>query len=56
MRYVTYAALHRFFLVEDAAQALGSTYRGLPCGAFGNLDYVCFHESKVVIRVAKGAR
>jgi dTDP-4-amino-4,6-dideoxygalactose transaminase len=37
------------FLVEDAAQALMSTYRGRPLGAVGDLGAVSFHETKNVI-------
>ncbi len=33
-------------VVEDAAQALGSSYRGRPLGAFGDLGVFSFHETK----------
>lgn len=34
------------FLVEDAAQALGSTYDGKALGSFGDLSTFSFHETK----------
>jgi dTDP-4-amino-4,6-dideoxygalactose transaminase len=42
-------------LIEDAAQALGSTYRGKPLGAIGDLGAVSFHETKNVISGEGGA-
>jgi len=33
-------------VVEDAAQALGSTYRGRPAGNLGDLAALSFHETK----------
>lgn len=33
-------------LIEDAAQALGSTYSGKPLGSLGDLAAVSFHETK----------
>jgi dTDP-4-amino-4,6-dideoxygalactose transaminase len=40
------AARHGLALVEDAAQALSSTYRGRPAGALGDAAAVSFHETK----------
>jgi dTDP-4-amino-4,6-dideoxygalactose transaminase len=37
---------HGIPLVEDAAHALGSTYRGKPAGSFGALAALSFHETK----------
>lgn len=42
-------------IVEDAAQALGSTYRGRPAGSLGGLAAVSFHETKNVIAGEGGA-
>ncbi|HET7815818.1 MAG TPA: dTDP-4-amino-4,6-dideoxygalactose transaminase [Candidatus Baltobacteraceae bacterium] len=42
-------------LVEDAAQALGSTYRGKPLGSMGSLAALSFHETKNVISGEGGA-
>jgi len=37
---------HRLILVEDAAQAIGCRYRGVPLGKFGDLATLSFHETK----------
>ncbi len=35
-------------VIEDAACALGATYRGRPCGSFGDAGCFSFHARKVV--------
>lgn len=35
-------------LVEDAAEALGSTYRGRPAGSFGSVAAVSFNGNKII--------
>lgn len=37
---------HNLFVVEDAALALGSNYKGKPLGSFGHLSAFSFHETK----------
>jgi dTDP-4-amino-4,6-dideoxygalactose transaminase len=49
------AAKHDLMLIEDAAQALGSTYKGRPCGSLGDLAAFSFHETKNVISGEGGA-
>jgi dTDP-4-amino-4,6-dideoxygalactose transaminase len=49
------AARHGIAVVEDAAQALGSTYRGEPAGSFGELAALSFHETKNVTSAEGGA-
>ena len=35
-------------VVEDAAQMIGQTYRGRPCGSFGDLSTFSFYPNKMV--------
>lgn len=35
-------------LIEDAAQAIGQSYRGRPCGSFGDISTVSFYPNKHV--------
>ncbi|UUR08930.1 dTDP-4-amino-4,6-dideoxygalactose transaminase [Sphingomonas glaciei] len=42
-------------LVEDAAQALGSTYKGRPAGSLGDMGAFSFHETKNILSGEGGA-
>lgn len=42
------ARKHNLFVVEDAAQAVQSFYKGRPLGSFGHLATFSFHETKNV--------
>ena len=42
-------------VVEDAAQALGSSYHGQPLGTFGGASALSFHETKNIIAGEGGA-
>jgi dTDP-4-amino-4,6-dideoxygalactose transaminase len=49
------AAKHRLLVIEDAAQAVMSSYKGRPLGSIGDLAAVSFHETKNVISGEGGA-
>lgn len=49
------ARANGLILVEDAAQALGSTYKGRSAGSLGDLGAFSFHETKNVISGEGGA-
>jgi dTDP-4-amino-4,6-dideoxygalactose transaminase len=40
---------HNIFVVEDAAQAIDSYYKGKPLGSIGHLAAFSFHETKNII-------
>ncbi|MFL4469587.1 dTDP-4-amino-4,6-dideoxygalactose transaminase [Tateyamaria armeniaca] len=46
---------HNLVLIEDAAQAYGSTYKGRPAGSLGDMAAFSFHETKNIISGEGGA-
>ncbi len=40
---------HNLYLIEDAAQAIDSYYKGKPLGSIGHLSTFSFHETKNII-------
>ena len=48
-RLADIAKTHELLLIEDAAQALGSTYKGRKCGSLGDMAAFSFHETKNII-------
>jgi dTDP-4-amino-4,6-dideoxygalactose transaminase len=49
------ARAHKLIVVEDAAQAVMSSYRGRPLGSIGDMAAISFHETKNVISGEGGA-
>lgn len=49
------ARRHDLLVIEDAAQAFGSTWRGAPLGSLGHFGALSFHETKNVIAGEGGA-
>lgn len=43
------------FLIEDAAEALGSTYKGRACGTFGDISILSFNGNKIITTSGGGA-
>ncbi len=48
-RLMDIATRHDLLVVEDAAQAVDSSYKGRPLGGIGHLGCLSFHETKNVI-------
>jgi dTDP-4-amino-4,6-dideoxygalactose transaminase len=46
---------HNVNLVEDAAEALGASYRGRPAGSFGSMAAISFNGNKIVTTSGGGA-
>ncbi|HAN65879.1 MAG TPA: pyridoxal phosphate-dependent aminotransferase [Chitinophagaceae bacterium] len=42
-------------LIEDAAEALGSTYQGKACGSFGKIGVLSFNGNKIITTSGGGA-
>lgn len=42
------AKKHKLFVIEDAAQALGSTYKGKKAGSFGDMGCISFYPAKLL--------
>lgn len=49
------AQRHGLIVIEDAAQGIMSTYKGLPVGGIGHLAAFSFHETKNIISGEGGA-
>jgi dTDP-4-amino-4,6-dideoxygalactose transaminase len=42
-------------IVEDSAESLGSTYKGINCGSFGDLSILSFNGNKIITTSGGGA-
>ena len=51
----TIAAKYQIPLLEDSAEALGSTYKGRKCGTFGDLGVLSFNGNKIITTSGGGA-
>lgn len=49
------AAEYEIPVLEDAAEALGSTYKGKPCGSFGKFGVLSFNGNKIITTSGGGA-
>ena len=49
------SSANNLVLVEDAAQALGSRYKGQPCGSLADIGTISFHATKNIISGEGGA-
>lgn len=48
-RIMDIAKRHNLFVIEDAAQAIDSYYKGRPLGSIGNMAAFSFHETKNIM-------
>ncbi|WP_058104272.1 DegT/DnrJ/EryC1/StrS family aminotransferase [Maribacter dokdonensis] len=42
-------------ILEDSAEALGSIYKGIPCGTFGDIGILSFNGNKIITTSGGGA-
>lgn len=54
-KVLSIARKYSLFIIEDAAQAIESTYKNQPLGSFGHLACFSFHETKNIISGEGGA-
>ncbi|ASW76159.1 pyridoxal phosphate-dependent aminotransferase [Chryseobacterium piperi] len=52
---LTIAQKYEIPLIEDAAEALGSKYKGKVCGTFGNFGVLSFNGNKIITTSGGGA-
>jgi len=51
----TIASKYKIKLIEDAAEALGSIYKGQKCGTFGDFGILSFNGNKIITTSGGGA-
>ncbi len=54
-RLYAIAKTHKLRVIEDAALAIGSTWKGVPIGAFGDIATFSFHPNKNMTTIEGGA-
>ena len=54
-RITAACARHGVYLISDAAESLGATYRGAPAGSFGDLATFSFNGNKIITTSGGGA-
>lgn len=54
-RIVDIAKTYNITLIEDAAEALGSNYKGQKCGTFGDYGVLSFNGNKIITTSGGGA-
>ena len=47
-KIMSLAKKYNLFVIEDAAEMLGQTYKGVPCGSFGDISTMSFYPNKQV--------
>lgn len=52
---ISIAKKYNLFLIEDAASALGSSYKGRKCGTFGDFSILSFNGNKIITTSGGGA-
>jgi len=52
---MTVANKYNIPVIEDAAEALGSTYKGIACGTFGRFGVLSFNGNKIITTSGGGA-
>ena len=54
-RIMAIAKIHGIPVIEDAAEALGSTFEGMPCGSIGDIGIFSFNGNKIITTSGGGA-
>ncbi|WP_046755348.1 DegT/DnrJ/EryC1/StrS family aminotransferase [Kordia jejudonensis] len=49
------ASQYNIILIEDAAEALGASYKGQKCGTFGDFSMLSFNGNKIITTAGGGA-
>jgi len=52
---LTLSKQYQIPIIEDSAEALGSTYQGKPCGTFGTFGILSFNGNKIITTSCGGA-